>query len=121
MKKALSLALTLVLLLCVLPANAQVGHVDKDYSKLEKYSYNWTQYFVTPNADDAVTIKLVEDTFNVDITVPNIEDGTFLEVLNTYIIGGNTPDVIRLKDPAQFNTYVDQDALGSFDMELVKE
>lgn len=122
MKRTLTLVLVLILILGTLPAYAaKSAHVEKDYSQEEKYTYSWTQYFVNPSAEDAITIVLLEDTFNVDINVPNIEDGNFLEVLNTYIIADNTPDVIRLKDPAQFNTYVDQDAIGSFDMELVKE
>lgn len=122
MKKVLALVLVLALALSATSAFAvKSPYVEKDYSQLPKYHYLWTQYFVTPTAEDAYTIKLIEDTFNVDIEVPNIEDGNFLEVLNTYIIADNTPDVIRLKDPSQFNTYVDQEAIGSFDMELVKE
>ena len=122
MKKVLALVLVLALALSATSAFAvKSPYVEKDYSQLPKYHYLWTQYFVTPTAEDAYTIKLIEDTFNVDIEVPNIEDGNFLEVMNTYIIADNTPDVIRLKDPSQFNTYVDQESIGSFDMELVKE
>ncbi len=121
MKKALVLLMVLVMVACASPAMAKVGTVDKDYSQLEKYTINWTQYFVTPAPEDAVTIVLLEDTFNVDINILPIEDGTFMEVLNTYIMRGETPDVIRMKDPAGFNNYVDQDVLGEINMELVKE
>lgn len=121
MKKTLALVLALALVLFSVPAFATVGHVDTDYSTKERYSITWTQYFVTPATDDAVTIKLIEDTFNVDITVLPIEDGTFMEVLNTYVMGDNTPDVMRLKDPTIFNTYIDQQALGEIPMDIVKE
>jgi len=116
MKKILALILVLSMALAAVPALAET-----DWSTQEKYTFNWTQYYVNPAAEDAVTIKLLEDEFNVDINILPIEDSNFLEVLNTYIMGGDIPDVIRLKDPAQFTTYVDQGVLGAIDMELVKE
>jgi len=120
MKKILALILALSMLLCAVPAFAEeAGEVDW-FSK-EKYTFNWTQYYVNPAAEDAVTIKLLEDTFNVDINILPIEDSSFLEVLNTYIMGGDIPDVIRLKDPSLFGTYVDQGVLGAIDMDIVKE
>ena len=120
MKKFLALFLALSMLLAAVPALAEsTGEIDW-FSK-EKYTFNWTQYYVTPAAEDAVTIKLLEDKFNVDINILPIEDSSFLEVLNTYIMGGDTPDVIRLKDPSLFGTYVDQGVLGAMDMEIVKE
>ncbi len=121
MKKTLALVLSLLLVMCSFSAFAKVGQVDTDYSAMEKYTINWTQYYVTPAADDAVTIKLIEDTFNVDVNILPIEDSTFMEVLNAYILRGETPDVMRLKDPASFTTYVDQEAVGAINMELVKE
>ncbi|MBQ4580402.1 MAG: extracellular solute-binding protein, partial [Clostridia bacterium] len=116
MKKILALVLMLALALSVVPANAET-----DWHAKEKYTLNWTQYYVTPSAEDAITIKYLEDKFNVDINVLPIEDSNFMEVLNTYIVGGDIPDVMRLKDPAVFTTYVDQDVLGAIDMDLVKE
>lgn len=116
MKKILSLVLLLTLVLSLVPA-----HAETDWSSKEKYTFNWTQYYVAPSAEDAVTIKYLEDKFNVDINILPIEDGNFMEVLNTYIVGGDIPDVMRLKDPTIFSTYVDQDVLGEIDMELVKE
>ena len=116
MKKILALVLMLALVLSVVPANAET-----DWHSKEKYTLNWTQYYVTPSAEDAITIKYLEDKFNVDINVLPIEDSNFMEVLNTYIVGDDIPDVMRLKDPSVFTTYVDQEVLGAIDMELVKE
>ena len=116
MKKILALVLMLALVLSIVPA-----HAETDWHAKEKYTLNWTQYYVTPSAEDAITIKYLEDKFNVDIVVLPIEDSNFMEVLNTYIVGGDIPDVMRLKDPAVFNTYVDQEVLGAIDMDLVKE
>ena len=100
MKKILALVLMLALALSIFPANA----AEIDWSTQEKYTLNWTQYYVAPSAEDAVTIKYLEDKFNVDINILPIEDGNFMEVLNTYIVGGDIPDVMRLKDPAVFTT-----------------
>jgi putative aldouronate transport system substrate-binding protein len=87
----------------------------------EKYDVTWTTYIAAPLTEDAEMIKKYEEMFNVDIHMLNIEDANFLEVLNTYIAGGDTPDVIRLKDPSQLNTYIAQGVIGSFDMELARE
>ncbi len=120
MKKFLALFLALSMLLAAVPAFAEeTGEIDW-FSK-EKYTFNWTQYYVNPAAEDAVTIKLLEDKFNVDINILPIEDSSFLEVLNTYIMGGDIPDVIRLKDPSLFGTYVEQGVLGAIDMDIVAE
>lgn len=116
MKKILSLVLLLTLVLTLVPA-----HAETDWSSKEKFTINWTQYYVAPSAEDAVTIRTLEEKYNVDINILPIEDGNFMEVLNTYIVGGDIPDVMRLKDPTIFSTYVDQDVLGEIDMELVKE
>ena len=120
MKKILSLVLALSMLLALVPA----ASAETDWSKEEKFTINWTQYFVAPSAEDAVIIKLLEEKFNVDINVLPIEDGNFMEVLNTYLLdpdAPDAPDVLRLKDPSVFNTYIDQGSIGAFDMELVKE
>ncbi len=85
------------------------------------YTITWTTYLKYPFAEDAVIVKKIEEKFNVDIQMLNIEDSTFMEVLNTsYIAAGNTPDVIRMKDPAQLLTYVDQGVIAPIDMEMVK-
>ena len=120
MKKILSLVLALSMMLALVPA----ASAETDWSKEEKFSINWTQYFVAPSAEDAVIIKLLEEKFNVDINVLPIEDGNFMEVLNTYLLDPDAPDapeVMRLKDPSVFTTYVDQGSVGAFDMELIKE
>lgn len=120
MKKILSLVLALSMMLALVPA----ASAETDWSKEEKFTINWTQYFVAPSAEDAHIIKLLEEKFNVDINVLPIEDGNFMEVLNTYLLdpdAPDAPDVLRLKDPSVFTTYVDQGSVGAFDMELVKE
>jgi ABC-type glycerol-3-phosphate transport system substrate-binding protein len=114
MRKWLSCLVAAVMVLGLVPALAAEQNT-------EKYSYDWTTYIASPLTEDATIIKLVEDKFNVDINMLNIEDANFLEVLNTYIAGGDTPDVIRLKDPSQLMTYIDQGIIGSIDMDLVRE
>ncbi len=124
MKKILSLVLALSMILALVPA--AIAETETDWSKEEKFTINWTQYFVAPSAEDAHIHKLLEEKFNVDINVLPIEDGNFMEVLNASYLtldpeDPEYPDVMRLKDPSVFNTYVDQESIGAFDMELVKE
>ena len=90
------------------------------FHKKDKIKITWTTYYTAPPAEDAVIIKKIEDKFNVDIDMLPIDDANFNEVLNTYIMGGNVPDVIRLKDPGQFMGYVEQEALGAFDMDTLR-
>lgn len=116
MRKWLSLLLAVTLVLGLAPAMATAEA--NPYA--EKYDITWTTYIAAPLDDDAHVLKLVEEKFNVDIDMLNIEDANFLEVLNTRIMGGDTPDVIRLKDPSQLMNYIDQGVIGSFDLEYVK-
>ena len=117
MRKWLSLLLAAIMVLGLVPAMASAEA--NPYQ--EKYDITWTTYIAAPLNADAHMIKLVEEKFNVDIDMLNIEDANFMEVLNTRIIGGDTPDVIRLKVPSQLMTYIDQGVIGSFDLDYVRE
>lgn len=114
------LALTMTFSLLATASLAEDG-AQPDWHSMEKYTFDWTTYFTAVPAEDAHTIKLIEETFNVDINMLPIEDSNFLEVLNTYIMGGDTPDVIRLKDPGQFVNYVDQGVVGEINMDILRE
>ena len=112
MRRIIALVATLCLLLTVVSVPAVAETEGTDWSSKEKLTITWTTYYTAPPAEDAVIIKHIEDTFNVDIDMLPIDDANFNEVLNTYIMGNNVPDVIRLKDPGQFVGYVDQGVLG---------
>ncbi len=118
MRKILVWLLAAAMLFACLPAMA-VAEAGKYETP---YTITWTTYLIHPFADDAVITKKVEEKFNVDIQMLNIDDANFLEVLNTsYIAAGNTPDVIRMKDPSQLLTYVDQGVISPIDLEMVKK
>ena len=120
MRKIIALAMALCLLLTVVSFPAFAGAEEIDWSTREKVTITWTTYYTAPPSEDAVIIKKIEDTFNVDIDMLPIDDANFNEVLNTYIMGNNVPDVIRLKDPGQFMGYVDQGVLGEIDMDTLR-
>ena len=120
MRKIIALAMALCLLLTVVSFPAFAGAEEIDWSTREKVTITWTTYYTAPPSEDAVIIKKIEDTFNVDIDMLPIDDANFNEVLNTYIMGNNVPDVIRLKDPGQFIGYVDQGMLGEIDMDTLR-
>lgn len=120
MRRIIALVATLCLLLTVVSVPAVAETEGTDWSSKEKLTITWTTYYTAPPAEDAVIIKHIEDTFNVDIDMLPIDDANFNEVLNTYIMGNNVPDVIRLKDPGQFVGYVDQGVLGELDMDILR-
>ncbi|MDR2657669.1 MAG: extracellular solute-binding protein [Oscillospiraceae bacterium] len=112
--------LSILLALCIAVGLTSFATAEEN-PYAEKYDITWTTYIAAPLNEDAVVLKKYEEMFNVDINMLNIEDANFLEVLNTYIAGGDTPDVIRLKDPSQLSTYIAQGVVGSFDVNLVRE
>ncbi|NLB90024.1 MAG: extracellular solute-binding protein [Clostridiales bacterium] len=120
--KIFSLLLILVMILSMIPiVSLAEAQEEPDWNSMEKYTFNWTTYFASLPAEDAIIIKKIEDRFNVDINMLPIEDSNFMEVLNTYIMGGDTPDVIRLKDPSMLITYVDQGVLGEINMDILRK
>ena len=122
MKKMLSILLALSMALSLLPAAiAEEGATEPDWNSMEKYDISLATYFAAVPAEDAHIIKTIEDHFNVDMTLLPIEDSNFMEVLNTYIMGGDTPDVIRMKDPGQLFNYVDQGVIGEINMDILRE
>ena len=118
MRKILAMILAIAMLLTamVIPAVAE----ETDWSSKDKIKITWTTYFTSLPTEDSHFIKFVEDKFNVDIDMLPIDDSNFNEVLNTYILGGDTPDVIRLKDPGQFVSYVESGELGVLDMDVLR-
>lgn len=116
MRKWLSFLLAAMFVLSMVPmASAE----ENPYA--EKYDIVWTTYIAAPLNADATILKKVEEKFNVDIDMLNYEDASFMESLNLAIGSGDTPDVIRLKDPAQLMTYIDQGVIGAIDLDLVRE
>ena len=120
MRKSLALVLALAMLLTALVIPAATAE-EVDWSTKNKLKITWTTYFTSLPEPDSHFIKFVEDKFNVDIDMLPIDDSTFNEVLNTYIMAGETPDVIRLKDPGQFISYVDSGELGVIDMDVLRK
>ncbi|MDR1598907.1 MAG: extracellular solute-binding protein [Oscillospiraceae bacterium] len=112
--------LSILLALCLAAGLASFAAAEET-PYAEKHNITWTTYIAAPLTEDAVILQKYEEMFNVDINMLNIEDANFLEVLNTYIAGGDTPDVIRMKDPSQMSNYVSQGVIGSFDVGLVRE
>lgn len=86
----------------------------------KKYTISWTNYQIQPADEDGVIIKMLEEKFNVDIDVWNLEHERYHELLNLRLSSGEIPDLFRMTDANTLLTYADQGVLAELTDELLQ-
>lgn len=117
MKKIVSLAVV-----TVIAASTVVGCGGGD-SKDEngRYTYSMTMYQTSTANPDAVQLKAIEDKYNINLDVWNVEWQKYDEILNLKLAGGEVPDIIYVKTAAAAQKYVDQGVVAPISLELLEE
>ncbi len=85
----------------------------------KKYKLSWTGYQIQPAAEDGEILKMLEEKFNVDIDMWNLEEEKYSELLNVRLAAGEVPDLIRIKEPEKLVDYVNQGVLAELPEELL--
>ncbi len=86
-----------------------------------KYTYSMTMYQTGTVNPDAVQLKAVEDKYNINLDVWNVEWQKYEEILNLKLAGGEVPDIIYIKSAAAAQKYVDQGVVAPIPMETLEE
>ncbi|WP_440114771.1 extracellular solute-binding protein [Paenibacillus sp. QZ-Y1] len=100
-------------------ATAEQQRVDSAHSKLEKapYHISWTMHQNLPVPEDAEMLKYVEDQFNVDLDVWNLENNRYEALLDMRLAQGTIPDLFRIRQPQDLLKYQQQGVLAEIPVE----
>lgn len=86
-----------------------------------RYTYTITMYQTGSADPDAIQLKKLEDKYNINIDVWNVEWQKYDEILNLKLAGGEVPDIIYTKTASASQKYVDQDVVAPLSEEYLKE
>lgn len=101
----------------------QAKEPDDPYAPEEgkKYRISWTNYQIQPAEEGAIIIKMLEEKFNVEIDLWNMEHSRYHELLNLRLASGEIPDVFRMTDPNTLLTYAEQGVLAELPEDFLRK
>lgn len=128
MKTIPSLALLIALLSiisgCDIKPDAGSGPTDQQAStstSTPRYQISWTMHLNLPVPEDAEMVQQVEDRFNVDLNIWNIENNRYEALLDKRIAEGEIPDLFRVRQPQDLLRYQQQGLLAEIPEEMLNE
>jgi putative aldouronate transport system substrate-binding protein len=87
----------------------------------KKYKISWTNYQIVPAEEGAIVLKMLEEKFNVEIDLWNLEHSRYHELLNLRLASGEIPDVFRMTDPNTLLTYAQQGVLAELPEDFLQK
>ena len=118
MKKTVTLILALSLAAGVVSGcGKKTAQVDEN----GRYTYTMTMYQTSTNNPDAAQLKAIEDKYNMNLDVWDVEWQKYDEILNLKLAGGEVPDIIYVKSAEAAQKYVDQDVVAPIPLETLQE
>lgn len=118
MKKTVTLILALSLAAGVVSGcGKKTAQVDEN----GRYTYTMTMYQTSTNNPNAAQLKAIEDKYNMNLDVWDVEWQKYDEILNLKLAGGEVPDIIYVKSAEAAQKYVDQDVVAPIPLETLQE
>ena len=118
MKKTVTLILALSLAAGVMSGcGKKTAQVDEN----GRYTYTMTMYQTSTNNPDAAQLKAIENKYNMNLDVWDVEWQKYDEILNLKLAGGEVPDIIYVKSAEAAQKYVDQDVVAPIPLETLQE
>lgn len=86
-----------------------------------KYHISWTLHQNLPVPQDAEMLKQVEEQFDVDLDIWNMENNKYESLLDMKLAQGNIPDLFRIRQPQDLLKYQKQGVLAEIPVETLKQ
>ncbi|MDT0124830.1 extracellular solute-binding protein [Paenibacillus sp. RRE4] len=86
-----------------------------------KYHISWTLHQNLPVPQDAEMLKQVEEQFDVDLDIWNMENNKYESLLDMKLAQGNIPDLFRIRQPQDLLKYQQQGVLAEIPVETLKQ
>lgn len=85
------------------------------------YTISWTMHQNTPVPEDAEMITYIEDLFDVNLEVWNLENKRYEDLLDLKLAQGNIPDLLRIRQPHDLLKYQMQGVLAEIPEDVLEE
>ncbi|MCM3781563.1 extracellular solute-binding protein [Neobacillus mesonae] len=95
------------------------SHKDKDTAPL--YTISWTMHQNAAVPEDAEMITYIEDLFDVNLEVWNLENKRYEELLDLELAQGKIPDLFRIRQPQDLLKYQMQGVLAQIPQSVLEE
>lgn len=77
-------------------------------AKAKRIKITWVPYSIQPTDPNGEILKWIEDKFNVDIDVWNVDESKFDEIVSLKMAAGEIPDFFRISKVGNLLNYVNQ-------------
>lgn len=84
-----------------------------------RYHISWTMHQNYPVPEDAEMLKYVEDKFDVDLDVWNLENNKYESLLDMKLAQGAIPDLFRIRQPQDLLKYQQQGVLAEIPVDML--
>ncbi|WP_132014556.1 extracellular solute-binding protein [Hydrogenispora ethanolica] len=78
------------------------------FAKEKRIKINWVPYSIQPTDPNGEILKWIEEKFNADIDVWNMDESKFDEMVSLRMAAGEIPDFFRISKVANLGNYVNQ-------------
>lgn len=115
-------SMTTILGGCDLPVRqkASTGFLPNGLSSdSPRYRISWTMHQNSPVPEDAEMLKYVENKFNVDLDVWNLENNKYEDLLDMKLAQGAIPDLFRIRQPQDLLKYQQQGVLAEIPVDTL--
>ncbi|SDD73900.1 putative aldouronate transport system substrate-binding protein [Paenibacillus sp. CF095] len=86
-----------------------------------QYTISWTMHQNIPVPEDAEMIAYIEDRFDVDLEVWNLENKRYEELLDLELAQGKIPDLFRIRQPHDLLKYQMQGVLAEIPPDVLEQ
>ncbi|WP_430160490.1 extracellular solute-binding protein [Paenibacillus algorifonticola] len=85
------------------------------------HNISWTMHLNLPVPDDAEMVRLVENKFNVNLDIWDLENNKYEALLDMKLAQGEIPDLFRIRQPQDLLKYQQQGLLAEIPEEMLKQ
>lgn len=83
-----------------------------EHAQEKRYHITWTMHLNEPVPEDAEMIRLLEEKFNVDLEIWNLENNNYEALLDLKLAQGEIPDLLRIRQSHDLLKYRNQQVLA---------
>lgn len=87
----------------------------------KRYKISWTMHQNEPVPENAEMIKYIEDKFNVDLEIWNLENNNYEALLDLRLAQGEIPDLFRIRKPQDLLKYQAQGVLAEIPEDVLNK
>lgn len=90
-------------------------------SSRPRYHISWTMHQNLPVPENAEMVRYIEDKFNVDLDVWNLENNNYEALLDMKLAQGSIPDLFRIRQPQDLLKYQQQGLLAEIPEDMLSK